>query len=575
MKTKKYLLLAVLFFSTLAHAELNLDTPENLLTKAAIDRQQLRDVVLSLEQQLPEMRDVKTFESYFFMLDQLKADSDRLGLDDLYPDAVASIGVKMASFGVKWADLSTMNHDRLAYYLKWMNVDALANLMSYTAYYSRKLTDETLLNTLSTNVDFIIQSTTLVLKDRFDVQIGYRDLSSTIAVKFLLNPNLTDEQITYWANKIYTSQGLSVYTDQIQKKIYSLNTDSKKSVHGIFSYLKLSYDISDRLIDSPLSYLRDRVSDLTLEVVKKSFEVGEPITANEITYALSQLDSRHLQSLTTVLTSMSEPLIYQNSATFIRLAKMLTPILAAQGLVTENTALSLYLDRIAAATTIDTLDAEGTYEIIDKTNQVWKFTIIKSHPFEIIASLSNESWSLYQSYFSVKYSTSENLFTASNIIYDTDASNQLSVVTFKLTTDHKIIFTDVFGSTQLKQVTGNLIQKLPAMHASARLNTRRDDVYEGDILFGTSTTPTHVQVTLQSDGVSVVGRIKDNLGVIYDFTTGYFSMNKEFSLTSGKLKNTSWAHMRGTIDDQQLKARIMVGGKGFVSNEFILKRKSL
>ena len=99
MKSK--ILLTILLFSSLANAVLNLDTPERLLQKASIDRQQLRDVVLSLEQQLPEMRDFKTFESYFFILDQLKQESDRLGLDDLYPDAVLSVGTKMVSFGIK------------------------------------------------------------------------------------------------------------------------------------------------------------------------------------------------------------------------------------------------------------------------------------------------------------------------------------------------------------------------------------------------------------------------------------------------------------------------------------------
>ena len=572
---KLNLFITFFVFSNIAHAILNLDTPEHLLQKAALDRQQLRDVVLSIEQQLPEMRDIKTFESYFFILDQLQQDSDRLGLDDLYPDAVLSIGSKMASFGIKWVDLSVMTQDRLTYYMKWMTVDSLANLLGYSAYYSKQITDPVLLKNLSSNVDFIIQNTTVILKNRFDVQIGYRDLSSSIAIKFLMNPELSDDEVKYWANKIYTSQGLSLYLDQIQAKIFNLTTENKKFIHQLFSYLQLAYQISARLIDSPLSYLRDHICDLSVELVKKSFEQTEPLTLEEINSTVSQLGVRHLQSLTNLLTTMSEPLIFSNSSTLVSISSVLVNALSDKSLLTEATGLNLFLTRISAALTVDRLHAEGTYEFRDKTNQLWKLTITKTRPFELIAALSNEGWSLFHSYYSVKYSSSEDLFTASNGLSETDSSNSLSVITFKILADNSLILTDVYGSTELKEVKGALVQPLMAQHYSPKLNVRRSDVYEGDVVFGSDKKATHVEMTVQSDGLTATARIRDKYGLIYDFTAGAFNENKEFSLTSGRLKSTSWAHIRGTIDDLQLTARIMIGGSGFISNTFTLKRKAL
>ncbi len=573
MKLK--LFLSLFLFSNLAFAKLNLDTPEHLLQKASTDRQQLRDVVLSIDEQLPEMRDLKTFESYFLILDQLQLDSDRLGLDDLFPGAVLSVGTKMVSFGIKWVDLSVMTQDKLSYYIKWMDVECLANLLGYSAYYSKQMTDPVLLKNLSSNVDFIIQNTALILKNRYDVQIGFRDLSSAIAIKFLMNANLTDEEISYWANKIYTSQGLSLYLDQTQAKIFSLNSDNKKFIHPLFSYLQLAYQISDRLIDSPLSYLRDHICDLSVELIKKSFEQTELLTSDEIKSTVSNLSARHLQSLTNLLTTMTEPVIYKNSSAVVAVSSLLVTALNDKNLMTEANGLNLFLSRISAALTVDRLQGEGTYEFRDQTNQLWKLSIIKTHPFELIAALSNENWNLYQSYYSVKYSLAEDLFTASNSLSDADGSNMLSVITFKMLPDHSLILTDVFASTQLKEIKGNLTQALKSLNYSPKLNIRRNDVYEGDFIFGSDQKPTHVEMTVQSDGINATARIRDEYGLIYDFMTGSFNENKEFNLTSGRLKSTSWAHIRGTIDENQLTATLMVGGKGFISNTFTLKRKSL
>lgn len=575
MHTKQFIFIGVLLISSWAQAVLNLDTPENLLKKAATDRQQLRDVVLSIEQQLPEMRDMKTFESYFFLLDELKMDADRLGLDDLYPGAIQSIGTRMAAFGIKWVDLSLMPTERVAYYIKWMQVEDFANLLSYSAYQMQKITDPILLEKFSENVDYIIQNTTVVLKDRFDIMIGYRDLSSSIAIRFILNPNLSPEDVQRWARHIYTSQGLSFFIDKIQKNIYDITPEAKNSVHRLFIYLQISYQISDRLIDSPLSNSRDHISDLAIELIKKSYELTEPLNLeSEINPIITQLSAHQLQSLATTLTSLSEPLILKNADAFVNMGTLLLKSLNQNGLNSESASLGLFLDRMAAGIAIASSAAEGTYEFVDASKDTWKLTLLKSHPFEVMVALSNEKKSFYISYYSIKYSTADQVFTASNIDPNTDTPSLLSVITFKLLPNHTIELSDIFGS-RLKQITGTLTQALPALTFTDPSNLRRNDIYEGDIIFGTTTKARHVTLTIQSDGVSYLARLKDELGVIYDFTTGSASSHKEFSLTTARLQNTTWAHMRGTMDENELKARIVVGGKGFVSKEFILKRKSL
>src|SRR5437868_1426825 len=97
MKHFKLLLVLCAVLPSFAFANLHLATPNDLLVKAAIDRTSLRDVILDIEQNIPEMRDPATFESYFFILDQLAAQAQRLGLDQYYPNAVQSLGLHMVS----------------------------------------------------------------------------------------------------------------------------------------------------------------------------------------------------------------------------------------------------------------------------------------------------------------------------------------------------------------------------------------------------------------------------------------------------------------------------------------------
>jgi hypothetical protein len=63
----------LVLLTSLAFGELRLDPPDVLLSRASQNRQELRDAVISIQQQLPEMRSQAIFESYFFLLDDLDA----------------------------------------------------------------------------------------------------------------------------------------------------------------------------------------------------------------------------------------------------------------------------------------------------------------------------------------------------------------------------------------------------------------------------------------------------------------------------------------------------------------------
>ncbi len=572
MKLKLVLVTVLLTLAQFAAASINLEPPEALLKKAAIDRQQLRDAVFAIELQLPEMRSQTVFESYFFILDELKVDSDKLGLDDLFPDAVKGLATKMAAFGVKWIDLNSIDQKKLGYYLKWMDVEAVSDLLAYANYFSKKYTAVDQLKVLATNIDFIIEQTQVLIKDRFDLAVGFRELSSSIAVKFLLDPNQTLEEKKFWANKIYTSQALSFYTDQIQKDIYQLNESNKNQIHETLIAINLCFQISARLIDSPTSFTYERISELVLEVIKRSFELQELLSSLEITNLIQPLGPKQMQSLSSYLISAPDAIIYKNSENLITIGHTLLNSLKAANLITEATSLNTFLEKISAAILVNQLEAEGTYQLADKDGNKWKFTILSHRPFELIAAFANDSWSITKSFYSVKYSAETNTFVAKESVNEFDNSTSHSVAIFSIGKDHSITFSDLYGSEATKSLVGKLVEPLAPLEFSQNLNPAQVKTYQGEVTFNSSQKAVKVELTVQSDGLNTTARLTDQYGLIYEFTSGYINDKNQISLTTGRLV-TTWAQLRGTLKNEEISAEIIVGGRGLIAKKLILKNK--
>ncbi len=568
---KALLFASIVTFTSLTNAIINLDTPEVMLQKASIDRQNLRDVVLSLETQLPEMRDLRTFESYFFLCDKLQEKAIEFNLDDLYPDGVKSLATKMAAFGVKWVDLSKIDQTKLAYYLKWIDIDGLSNLLSYANYYSKKLTDVASLKYLSDNIDFIINTTAQQTKDRFDVELGMRELSTSIAIKFLLRADLSESERAFWATKVYTSSGLNLYTDHVQQKIYNLNLTNKSEIHAILVSLDLCFKISDQLIDAPTMYTKDRISDLFVETIKKSFELNEEMSSLEVESILPDLSLRSLQSFSIYLVSANEEQIFKNGASFVRVGFLVLEKLFANNLRTEHTQLNLFLGRISASLRIAALDAEGTYRIIDKKGDVWNLTLLRTDSLDLIAALANEKWFAFHTYYSIKYFPQENTFTAFSSPNQQDTAANNSVITFKIDENKKIVMTDMYGPEVLKNVSGQRVERAPEQSHAKKLASRISAVYDGFVAFGDN-KPAYVKLSIESDGISTTARMSDKYGIVYDFSMGFFNEVGEFSLTSSRIPQTTWVHLRGNFNENEIKTQVIIGGRGFLTKPFVLKR---
>lgn len=134
MRLLSIMLSCLIFFSLgiVVRADLNLDNPQALVSRAALNKNELRQVINDIDLDLSEMRDQATFEKYFFMLDDLQAHAVKIDLDSIYSNAVRKVGNRTVQKGVNWLDIFKTSQAHLIYYEKWMSDYQTASSLLYT-----------------------------------------------------------------------------------------------------------------------------------------------------------------------------------------------------------------------------------------------------------------------------------------------------------------------------------------------------------------------------------------------------------------------------------------------------------
>jgi hypothetical protein len=561
-----------IFLTSRALAQLSLDPPEVLMSRATQGRQELRDVVITLQQQLPEMRSQSTFESYFFLLDQLDVLAGKFELNDVFPGAIKALGTRMTLFAVKWIDLTLMPQSTFSYYVKWFDGDGFANLLGTTNYILQTLnkTEYDKFKRLAENIDFLISKNLEIIRVRPDLVLGYRELISDLAIRYIQRPEATESEKEYWFQKIYTAQGLSLFLDSIQVRLYGLDVGSKLLAPQIFRDLIRAYEKLSVIIDFSTFGLKDRTSELAVEYIKKCFELNLPLTRGEIDSFISQFGSRSLQLLATSVASTPENFLIDNATTLESLYSVLLPRLVQNGLVTDSNNFDMFVGRSLAAFKVRALGLEGTYKVMNSQGRVFNFTLLSAGPLDLSAALVDDKWMTFRNYFYVRYSPESEIFTASYAQYDYDIGQPKSVIKFKF--DKKsIAVTDEYAMIGNREFRGPLSESVAPLRFSQKVSQEFTRTLTGKIKFKLGVEPRLVTMIVQSNGQNITARLQDGSGPILDFNQGLITAEGTLILNTGRLLNTTWAQLRGTMSKSGLRAIIIVGGRGQTTEEFILK----
>lgn len=569
-----FLVASLLLTTSIAKADLVLDTPEALLKKAAVSRQDLREVVLSIQQQLPEMRDQETFESYFLILTDLQKLAEQFNLDDIYPKAVASLGKKMAVFGVKWIDLGTFPTAKAEYYFQWADKDVFGALLPVTNYLllSYKSAEVSRYQLLAINAELILTKYFSVLQANADLVVGYREMLSNIAVTMIKNPQTTIEEKAQWFTKIYTSTGLNTYLDVLQRQIYDSANLNAETYNSLFINLNTASVRFDLLIDIKPSWLKDRFGDLAIEMIKKSFEARLAIQKESIAILIQNMSAKSIQLLSSTLIGLPDAQLVAQASSFEMISALTLPALNEKGLITEAYNLSQFLSRTSAALKIRSQGLEGQYTLIDASGKKWGFTLVSTRPIELAAALTDPNWVVFKTFFSVRYDSAKDLFTASYSPYDGDMNaNGKSVISFTIS-GKKINIVDAYSLPGFTKLNGSMTEAFPTFNYGQRILETTTQVFKGKMKFKKGSDPLNVELILQTNGFNVNARLRDSTGPIFDFVNGHLNADGTLLMTTAQI-NTTWAQFRGQIVNSKLKGYIIVGGRGVSTEVFELQSK--
>ncbi len=557
-----------------AMADLKLDSPDQLLARAQQNRQELRQVIIELNQQLPEMRDPATFESYLYTLDKLNELAVQFDLEEIYPGAVISTGHRMANFGVKWMDLTTFDIQKIPRYLRWFDNDSFASLLVVTNYILKttpvlKLEQQ---KNAGENLQLIVKNYLNVVIARPDLQIGYRDTLSGIATSIILNSSTTESEKEYWFNRIYTSSGLALFLEGLQKNLYNLNPEKIDEFPRLFRNLKSSFDRSKELIDISGNWIKDRIAELSIELIKKSFECKFMFSKEQVTGLIAEFSTRQLQSLTQTLLSIPENYLIDSPTQIETLLTLLQPRLLSAQLLTDANNLDIFAGKSLAAIKIREEKREGTYKLTDKKGRVYFLTLASSRPLDIQAAIVDSGWGLFKNYFYFRYDIATGIYTGTYGVNETDFGYNRSLIRVKFTPQGGIEIRDEYAvDPDMVTLSGRLIEAIPSLHFAAQLTPNWSRKFRGTIRYTKPQRTVTAEMIVQSNGLNIIARLRDTSGPIYDFSHGFFTDQNKLILNTGRIPQTSWVQFRGSLDSSQLQGQFILGGRGIVTDIFNLK----
>ncbi len=557
---KSIILVALISGPLMAWASLNLPTPEVLLKKAGQNRTALREVVLDLEFNVPEMRDPATFEKYFQLLDQLQSLSVSSGLEEFFPLIVNNLGLNMVSSGMRWLDATKDSPTKLAYYIKWMDAETLARFLGLVEYQMDVVKDPVRLQMMAENLEAVLPLVDQKASSLPYVQLGFRRLISDSAVALLKTETLSAAQVSIWLKKIKISSSFSEYLDYLNQGIYSLNPNNKTFGHVYLNRLSQLSIQANNMSESAPNWLLNGVGDSIMEVVLRMVRFNEVFALPEFSNALGTLRTRHLQGLAQQWMAQEKLPAADYVEHYLQLSRILIERTKTVGLKKESDDLSKWLSKAAAPVMAQQLNLEGQYLVKNEKGEKWFFTVAVAKENSMVAALADAKGLVVKPFFNVSFNLQDDGFVASERDPDLD-HEQNPPVKFSVDKNGQITVTDPYVRSGSRVLKGHKIQSFTDLWKTANVNApTADGTYEGS-LFLPGGNEIKVRLVITTFNGYTTGRIdSDNLAI--DLNIGSQGNDGVVILTSGRKVGRSWFQLRANVTDKGLNAYTVVGGKG-------------
>lgn len=570
MKMKKLFAALLLLANTClpsAYAELKLEPPQKLLEKARESRIACREVILDLQQNISEFRDPKTFDAYFNILNDLARIAAEKGVEEIYPNAVKSLGQQMTANGIRWLSASRDSIERILAYHQWMSAEIAFSFLSNV-----ELEEKTLapgdITTFAMNLDRLIPWIDQAFPQSSGLRLGYRNLLSDRAAKMLARESLTEEERLFWLSKIYSSSGFSSAINLIQDNVLRITKENRTTLH---LYAQRLIVVSSRLLaDAPNQpfWLINLTGDAALITVMRAVFLQESLPDTEFTGLLRLMQANHLQGLVQQWITRLPSEAYLPE--YLRLTGLLVKELNAKELEKEGGEAGRFYARLAAPAKAREKKLEGTYVLTSADGKKWIFTAAFVRPTEVFVGLGDSVGFVSKNFFSLTYLPEEDIFVASERERNDDAFRN-RVIKFKLKSDGTLELRDLANDAFM---SGKKTESYPDYFkdAKAEPTSQPEGRYEGMVPLGKDLKKKMVLTVNAFKGYTTAGMTDDSVTVTFELNIGSAGTDSVLYLTTGNLGRASWAQLRGTLKNGVYKGYVIIGGRGIAASEFILKK---
>ncbi len=570
-------LVSLLFFSLgfSARADLNLDSPRVLLQRAAVNKNELRDVINAIDLNLSEMRDQVTFDQYFLLLDDLQELAVRMDLDSIYPNAVRKVGNRMVQKGVNWLDIFKTSQAHLLYYQKWMSDYQTASSLLYTA--GLQIKDETKLDRLrigADNLEALMKLADQMWPDERALRLLYRTTLSDLASKVLKTEKSSDNQTEFWLAKIYTPDAMSEFTTLLQGQVFELNATNATDVHWILHRLVLVYNHANEPTFGAPESLNAQIGDSGVDLILKSFRLQEPLADAEFSQLFSMMQTRHSIALAAGWASFGKVPRGIFAEYYLKHAYQFVALLQNRGLTAEALSLSQSIDKKTAAINGHQDDIEGTWMMTDNKGVQWRLVMAYTADDTLFGSFSDAGERYVRPFYNVVYDMKMSRYVAAERSIDADrAVNRLIRFTYEAGGTLKVFDSDA----PLKPLmTAKRVQRYPDLlnNPATTLAPSMDGTYQGRLTIpgGRSSMATLTISVFSGASVGNLQMLEGQYDSTFNFGTPA-DVGVVYLTHGGITGSGTWMQIRAKLGaDGILRGYTIYGGSGMVSTPFAMKK---
>ncbi|WII71851.1 hypothetical protein QJS83_15410 [Bdellovibrio sp. 22V] len=444
-------LLGLCLFSTSVFAQ-SLPPAEELLAKAEQGRAQLKEVIDDVDKNLSKMREAKVFDAYFYMLDDLKELATKFNFEEIEPQAIEKLGLRMVERGTRWLVIAECTKDRLLYYHKWMSKDIAVRYMAQVEVEIGSLGASSKTRAAGDNLDALI----IYVDGRFPgdtyLKEGYQRILSNIALKQLRQPKVSDEDALYWIGRLQTANSYSEYLSILDLQVTS--TSTKAQLHVYAARVRAFADTLEFAGQAPEEF-GERLGEVSIELILKFIRMEEPFKSDELEKLLSVLHEGQLHDLSLVWDSFKMVPSDTYIPHYFAASREFVEKLRSFDLLKEVAEVSKKVGTLGAPIMIRLLDGEGRYELRDGKNEKWFLILVKESETKSQAFLWKRGATQGKLYQKVLWDFENSSFVASE--KDSDLSTP-SYVKFKIRKG-TVEYVNPFAGTETKSMKGRRTEK--------------------------------------------------------------------------------------------------------------------